>query len=77
MAALIQQIGVGPFARKNRHQHLALRVVLAKVIAESALPVMNCLHKNLLLSLSLTREPDTPLHRTLRLSRLYAAQKVL
>jgi hypothetical protein len=53
MAALIQQIGIGFFAGKNRYQHLGLRVMLAKVIAKTTLPVMNCLHKYLLLSLSI------------------------
>jgi hypothetical protein len=75
MAALIQQISVGLFVRKNRYQHLALRVMLAKVIAKSALSVMNRLHNYLLLSLRQTHPHSAPLPSMLQLSKLYAARK--
>jgi hypothetical protein len=79
MTTLIQQVRVGFLARKNRHQNLALGVVLAKMPAKSALSVVNCLHKILLLFRGLypvqTPSPGTllPEHRvfaeTLRPSR--------
>ena len=64
MTTLIQHRGVSFFARQNRDQHRALRMMLAKVVAKSALSVVNCLHNNLLLSLYLTHDHAAPLHRT-------------
>src|SRR6266446_6992432 len=52
MSTRIQDRLIRLLARKNRHQHLALRVMLAKVIAKSALSTMNRLHKNLPVSSS-------------------------
>jgi hypothetical protein len=49
MSALIQQRQVRLFARVNRYQHCAIRMLLAKVITKSALSGMNCLHGSLLL----------------------------
>ena len=51
MSTLIQKVRISLLACKNRDQHLALRVMLAKVITKSALSVMNCQHKILLVSI--------------------------
>jgi hypothetical protein len=50
MPTLIQQIRIGLLAGKYGNQHRTLRMMLAKVIAKSALSAMNCLHTYLLLS---------------------------
>src|SRR5260370_42124564 len=63
MSTLIQQRLIRLLARENRYQNLALRVMLAKVITKSALPAMNCLHKNLLVSTSDSSSQMNP-HRT-------------
>ena len=49
MPALVQQRLWRLLLRQNAHQHIRLRVVLAKVAAQSALPIMNGLHIGLLL----------------------------
>ncbi len=50
MPTLIQQSASAFLLVKNRDQHRTLRMMLAKVIAKSALSVMNWLHTYLLLS---------------------------
>lgn len=52
VAALIQHLGIGLLAGKNRYQNLTVVMVFAKVVTKSALSVMNCLHTHLLLSVS-------------------------
>jgi hypothetical protein len=52
MTTIIQHIRVSLLALNNRHKHLGLCMMLAKVAAKSALSAVNCLHKILLFSLA-------------------------
>ena len=66
MSTLIQQRLICLLARKNRDENLALRVMLAKVVAKPTLPFMKTrLHNNLLLTLNLPHDLNASLPHTL------------
>lgn len=64
MTALIEQVRIGLLGGKDRDQHRTLSVMLAKVVAKSALSVVNWLHNDLLLSLDQTHDRIASLLRT-------------
>jgi hypothetical protein len=77
VTAFIQHLRIGLLARKDRHEHGTLRMMLAKVITKSALSTVNCLHSVLLLAIDKSYPAPRIVASKPQLSQLYALGKSL